>query len=80
MATPIICMKAPVSVELNEGQSYYWCACGLSQTQPFCDGTHKEAAEFTPVKYTADKDGPVRFCMCKHSAKQPLCDGSHNKL
>lgn len=76
---PIIAQKSPYKVEVTEGKSYFWCACGKSSRQPFCDGSHKDTA-FNPVKYTATKDGAVFFCGCKASSKAPLCDGSHNKL
>ncbi|WP_291737552.1 CDGSH iron-sulfur domain-containing protein [Leisingera sp. F5] len=77
--TPEIAQKAPFPVEVSEGKTYFWCACGKSQKQPFCDGSHK-GTEFAPVKYTAEKDGKLFFCGCKHSGKKPLCDGSHSKL
>lgn len=77
--TPIIAQKAPFPVEVTEGKAYFWCACGKSQNQPFCDGSHKDTG-FAPQKYVAEKDGKVFFCGCKASARAPLCDGSHNKL
>lgn len=79
MTTPIIAQKSPYAVEVEEGKSYCWCACGKSSKQPFCDGSHK-GTDFTPVKYTPEKDGKVFFCGCKASANAPLCDGSHAKL
>ena len=66
----------PYAVEVESGKSYYWCACGESKTQPFCDGSHK-GTEFTPVKYEAGESKKVFFCGCKSTASQPLCDGSH---
>jgi CDGSH-type Zn-finger protein len=78
-AAPIIAQKAPFPVEVTAGKTYFWCACGRSQTQPFCDGSHKGTG-ITPVKHTADKDGTAWFCGCKASARAPLCDGSHNRL
>ena len=77
--TPSIAQKAPYPVEVEEGKNYFWCACGQSSKQPFCDGSHKDTA-FSPVKYTAPKTGKVFFCGCKHSAKKPVCDGTHSKL
>lgn len=77
--TPEIAQKGPFPVEVEEGKSYFWCACGKSKNQPFCDGSHK-GSEFSPVKYTAEASKTVFFCGCKHSSNQPLCDGSHNKL
>lgn len=76
---PKIAQTAPFPVEVEDGKTYFWCACGQSQRQPFCDGSHK-GTEFTPVKYTAEKTGRVFFCGCKHSANPPLCDGSHKAL
>ncbi|NDW47948.1 CDGSH iron-sulfur domain-containing protein [Ruegeria sp. PrR005] len=76
---PHIAQKAPFPVEVTEGKTYFWCACGKSQKQPFCDGSHK-GSEFSPVKYTAEADKKVFFCGCKHSDKAPLCDGSHKSL
>ncbi len=69
----------PIAVEVEEGKSYYWCACGRSKTQPFCDGSHKGTG-FSPVKYTAKRDGKLFFCACKQTERAPLCDGSHNNL
>jgi CDGSH-type Zn-finger protein len=77
--SPKIAQTAPFPVEVEDGKTYFWCACGQSQRQPFCDGSHKGSA-FTPVKYTAEKTGKVFFCGCKHSSRQPLCDGSHKAL
>lgn len=77
--TPEIAQKAPYPVEVEEGKNYFWCSCGKSKSQPFCDGSHK-GTSFTPVKYTADASKKVFFCGCKHTANAPLCDGSHSKL
>lgn len=77
--TPEIAQKAPYPVEVTAGKTYFWCACGRSAKQPFCDGSHKDT-EFTPVKFTAEADKKVFFCGCKHSDKAPLCDGTHAKL
>ncbi|MFV0512582.1 MAG: CDGSH iron-sulfur domain-containing protein [Jhaorihella sp.] len=74
-----IARKAPFPVEVSEGKSYLWCACGRSNKQPFCDGSHKGTA-FSPVKYTAQATGRVLLCGCKNSANKPLCDGTHNRL
>ncbi|MEJ1990653.1 MAG: CDGSH iron-sulfur domain-containing protein [Maritimibacter sp.] len=76
---PVIAQKAPLPVEVEEGKSYFWCACGQSKNQPFCDGSHK-GSSFTPVKYTAEESKKEFFCGCKHSGKAPLCDGTHSKL
>ncbi|HHL22226.1 MAG TPA: CDGSH iron-sulfur domain-containing protein [Aliiroseovarius sp.] len=76
---PVIAQKAPYPVEVEEGKNYFWCACGRSKNQPFCDGSHKGTG-FSPVKYTAEATKKVFFCGCKHTAKPPLCDGSHKNL
>ncbi len=76
---PKIAQKASYPVDVEAGKSYFWCSCGQSANQPFCDGSHK-GSEFAPMKYTAEKDGKAFFCGCKASANAPLCDGSHNKL
>lgn len=68
----------PYATEVEAGKSYFWCACGQSATQPFCDGTHK-GSEFTPVKYSAEESKRVYFCGCKATGNAPLCDGSHSK-
>ena len=79
MTEPEIGGRAPIAVEVEAGKSYWWCACGRSKTQPFCDGSHKPTS-FTPVEYKAEKNAKVFFCTCKRSGKMPLCDGSHKKL
>lgn len=76
---PDIPQKTPYAVEVEAGKSYYWCACGKSKTQPFCDGTH-QGTSFSPVAYKAEESKTVYFCGCKHSANQPFCDGAHSKL
>lgn len=76
---PIIAKKTPYTVQVEGGKNYFWCACGRSETQPFCDGSHK-GTEFTPVKYTAEKSEWLWFCGCKQTGTQPLCDGSHKNL
>lgn len=67
---------APIPVEVTSGKSYFWCTCGKSSNQPFCDGSHK-GSEFAPMKWTAEEDGKKFFCTCKETAGQPFCDGSH---
>lgn len=79
MSAPKIAQTAPYPVDVEAGKSYFWCACGQSQNQPFCDGSHK-GSDFTPVKYTAEKDGKAFFCGCKSTGNAPLCDGTHNTL
>ena len=76
---PVVAKKGPFVVEVEEGKSYFWCACGLSKKQPFCDGSHKDTG-IAPVKWTAEASGKKGFCGCKATAGQPMCDGSHNNL
>ena len=78
-AAPIIAQKAPFPVVVEAGKTYFWCSCGRSAKQPFCDGSHKGTG-LNPVKHTADKDGTLFFCGCKASANAPLCDGAHKAL
>lgn len=68
---------APKVEDLTEGKKYAWCACGLSESQPFCDGAHKKT-EIKPVIFTAGKSGEHYLCMCKQTGNQPYCDGSHH--
>ena len=79
MSDPYIADTQPIAVELKAGETVWWCRCGRSKNQPFCDGSH-EGTGFTPVEYTADKDGTVFFCQCKRSGNPPLCDGSHKRI
>lgn len=76
---PLIAARHPFPEEVVAGKIYYWCACGRSQKQPFCDGSHK-VTDITPIAYTAEKDGKIYFCGCKQSGTKPLCDGTHKKL
>lgn len=79
MSEPVIAQKSPIAVEVESGKSYWWCSCGKSASQPFCDGSHK-GTDFVPVEYKAEKSGTVYFCGCKHSGNGVLCDGSHSSL
>ncbi|MDE3078791.1 MAG: CDGSH iron-sulfur domain-containing protein [Paracoccaceae bacterium] len=77
--TPHIAQKAPFAVDLEAGKSYFWCACGQSKNQPFCDGSHKGTG-FAPTKFEATESKKAFLCGCKHSASAPFCDGSHKAL
>ncbi|HEB77559.1 MAG TPA: CDGSH iron-sulfur domain-containing protein [Methylothermaceae bacterium] len=79
MSEPVIASRTPFAVEVEAGKTYYWCSCGRSQSQPFCDGSHKGTG-FAPLAWTAEKSGTVYFCGCKHTKSPPLCDGSHKQL
>lgn len=77
MTAAVRAADTPFAVEVEQDKDYWWCACGLSANQPFCDGSHK-TTDLTPVKYTAIASRTVFFCGCKATGKQPMCDGSHN--
>lgn len=77
MAEPVRAADAPIAVEVESGKSYFWCSCGRSASQPFCDGSHK-GSDFVPVKFDATESKKVFFCGCKATKNSPLCDGSHN--
>lgn len=76
---PIIAAKSPAKVELEEGKDYFWCRCGRSKNQPFCDGSHAGTG-ITPLKFKAEKSQNAALCQCKSSANAPFCDGSHTRL
>ena len=78
MAEPQIAQRSPFAVEVAPGD-YWWCQCGQSRRQPFCDGSHK-ATEFTPVKFSVSEPQKVWLCGCKRTGGKPFCDGSHKKL
>jgi len=78
-AVPEIGGRQPLAVDVEAGKSYWWCACGRSKKQPFCDGSHK-GSEFTPVEWKPAKAEQAWFCACKRTGNRPLCDGSHKKL
>ncbi len=79
MASPTIAAKAPKPVEVQEGRTYFWCACGKSLNQPYCDGSHR-GTDFAPVAFKAKESKTIYFCMCKHTGNQPVCDGAHKKI
>ena len=77
---PVIAKYKPYYAELKKGKRYFWCACGRSKNQPYCDGSHKGTG-MAPIPYKALKEGEeVLFCGCKHTGEAPFCDGSHNNL
>ena len=78
MPDPTIAARFPAVLELEPG-SYWWCACGRSQTQPFCDGSHAGTG-FSPVEFTVDQKKKCALCQCKHTADKPMCDGTHKRV
>ena len=78
MAEPVIADRKPTVLELEAG-TYWWCACGRSKNQPWCDGSHK-GTEFSPVKLEVTEKKRYALCLCKHTKKSPLCDGTHKNL
>ena len=76
---PKVASRTPFPLEVEKGKAYFWCSCGLSGNQTFCDGSHQGTSR-TPIKYIAEKDKIVFFCGCKQSATAPVCDGSHSRL
>jgi CDGSH-type Zn-finger protein len=79
MSEPVIAQKSPYGVDVEAGQEYWWCACGQSESQPLCDGSHKGTG-LSPQKYSATETAKVWFCGCKNTADIPVCDGTHSKL
>ncbi|MCF8357964.1 MAG: CDGSH iron-sulfur domain-containing protein [Prolixibacteraceae bacterium] len=78
MEKPRIAEKAPAAVELKPGK-YFWCACGHSKNQPFCDGSHKDTG-ITPVPFEVEEKKTYYLCQCKQTKNKPFCDGTHRSL
>jgi CDGSH-type Zn-finger protein len=79
MEQPVIAQKSPYQVDVEAGKNYFWCACGRSKTQPFCDGSHKGTG-LTPVQFKAEESKTVWLCGCKQTKGRPMCDGTHKSL
>ena len=71
--------RQPAVLELDPDRTYWWCACGKSANQPFCDGSH-EGSEFSPVEFTVEQKKNFALCQCKRTDKSPFCDGTHSRL
>jgi len=78
MSEAISAQNAPYFVDVEKGETYYWCACGRSKKQPFCDGAHKNTG-IEPTVFTAENSESIVLCGCKKTSKAPFCDGSHSK-
>jgi CDGSH-type Zn-finger protein len=76
---PLSPQKSPYRIEVEAGRSYWWCACGQSSKQPFCDGSHKGSG-FSPIEFKAERAETIAFCGCKHTGTQPRCNGAHRNL
>ncbi len=79
MSTPLVARPKPCLVDVKAGRTYFWCACGRSTKQPFCDGSHK-GTDFSPLKFVAPQDAELLFCGCKQTRNGPFCDGAHTNL
>lgn len=75
----VVAQVGPYQVELEAGKAYFWCSCGRSGRQPFCDGSHK-GTTFQPVRFVAELTGTFNLCGCKSTDDKPFCDGAHNVL
>ncbi len=75
---PVVAARAPAVLELDPG-TYFWCSCGRSSNQPFCDGSHRGTG-LTPLKFELSERKKVALCQCKATANPPYCDGSHRNL
>ena len=78
MSEPTIAVRHPAVLELEPG-TYFWCACGRSKDQPFCDGSHA-GTDFQPVEFTLEQKTKLALCQCKHTGNKPMCDGTHKRL
>ena len=79
MDQPKVAATTPEKIELEAGKKYAYCTCGLSESQPFCDGKHK-GSSFTPIVFEAEESKTAHFCRCKQTDSAPYCDGSHKQL
>ncbi len=79
MTDALVASRTPIAVEVEVGKIYWWCSCGRSASQPFCDGSHKGTV-FNPQRWECGRSERKWFCGCKRTAKAPFCDGSHKGL
>lgn len=76
---PVVKQYAPIQVNLKKGETYYYCTCGRTSNEPFCDGSH-EGTQFKPMAFKAEKDESTYLWACKQTNNPPYCDGSHKNL
>ena len=76
---PVVAAKTPAGVDIEQGKTYYWCRCGRSEGQPFCDGSHVGTG-LSSLEFTAERTETVHLCRCKGTANPPYCDGTHSGL
>ncbi|TVQ65691.1 MAG: hypothetical protein EA360_08205 [Balneolaceae bacterium] len=79
MSTPKIAGLKPIKIETEKGKDFYWCSCGLSQNQPYCDGSHS-VTDLTPLCVTPEESGRAFLCTCKQTKNPPYCDGTHSQF
>ena len=79
MSEPTVAEKRPAVVELQAGRKYFWCRCGRSRNQPYCDGSHA-GSDFTPLPFEVEKTQRYALCQCKRTGSGPYCDGTHGRL
>ncbi|SFB91659.1 Glutamate synthase domain-containing protein 2 [Marinospirillum celere] len=79
MSRPHVADNKPKKVELSKGEEYFFCTCGRSGNQPFCDGSHKGTG-FKPKGFVAEEDGAAFLCQCKYTQNAPFCDGTHKQF
>jgi CDGSH-type Zn-finger protein len=79
MEKPVVAAKQPIGVDLVAGREYWWCACGRSSEQPFCDGSHRGTG-IEPLGFKPEKSGEHWICRCKQTQTPPYCDGSHKQV
>lgn len=87
---PIASKCEPTGVMVEEGKTYAWCTCGLTDKPPFCDASHKvcwtedeegnNIKHFVSHKFIAEKTEEVWLCNCKHTSTPPFCDGTHHEV